>query len=212
MLNLALLAVLAQDIDLLRQAEDKAAAAKSLRWTGTAVIGADRKEFTVSLDAAFKEGGRGRLSALPKEGEAPSFCFTSDGRRLLLESSKRESQSGDVDAAFAPALNRILVRGGIFAINQLRPGTTGEKLLEDVKAVELTVSDDPVGERAAKRLLYTLNVGGKKAAVKLWIDPATLAPLRRELAGEKEPRITETYLTWQPEADIPDDLFKAASK
>jgi outer membrane lipoprotein-sorting protein len=215
MIHIALfLALTAQDktndaAELLKKVEEKAVSAKSLRWKGTAKIGADGKEFSLALDATFMEGNRARLDAESKDEKVPiTFRFTCDGKRINFESSKLGDQIADADKGFAAGLNRILVRGGIFTINHLKPDSTGEKLVESVKVSDLSLADEKLGDRAARVLSYTLEVDGKSTSVKLWVDAKTLAPIKREVISKQEPVIHETYDEWTVDAEIKDDLFK----
>lgn len=215
MTTLALLLALAQDpaLDFLKKVEDQAAGAKSLRWKMKARVFADAKPLALAIEASFKEGNRARVAAASTDDQNPlSFTFTCDGLQVRAESSKRKSKEAAADPGFAAGLNRILVRGGLFAVNQLNPAATGAALEDGVKVSEAVLSDDKLGDRPVKLLTYQAQIEGKASTIKLWVDPAGLVPLRREVRLRKDPYIDETYEEWNPGAELADELFKGASK
>ena len=76
--------------------------------------------------------------------------------------------------------------------------------LDDVKS-RLEVSEVAFGKDERGQRLLTYRVGVYNA--KLWYDPKTLAPLKRELSREGVASITETY-TCELDADLPDEQFR----
>ncbi len=206
MLRLLLLAAvaLAQDdpAAFLKKVEEKALAAKSLRFK--AKIRIESPGQTVELDASgcvagsrFKFAMEGSVAGRITESSA--IC---DGSKLRLHGA------GDPKTVDAPkevdSLRTLLVRGGAFAPLQALIASAKPPACSDVKFA----ADARVGDRDARVLTFTVAADGDepKGSATLWIDAATLAPLKREV---KSPAgtVTETYVEWTVDEELKDEVF-----
>ncbi len=185
-------------------------AGKSLRWKSTIAAVDPEAGFSVTTEAAFKDGNKARYSFAGKVQENEiTFALTCDGAKLRLESSKLGNTDCDASKDYAAGLRDLLKRGGLHSLNHLpKEGVEGAKLraMAEISALALA-ADEKVGERDAKVLTYNLESDGRKTDVKLWIDAKTLAPIKRELGSARQ-RMRETWTEWTIGPELADELFQ----
>ena len=183
------------------------AAAKTLSWKSTARIAGKKEDLALTIEGAFKDGNKARLSG---EGGAITFSITCDGAKACFESSKLGDKVSDAPKDYAAGLRDLWLRGGLIAFNFLpQEAIDAEKLRALAVVSDLALEkDEKVGDRDARVLTYQVKMGERSASVRLWVDARTLAPIKRATEGSDKMVISEEWTTWTLDGELKDDLFK----
>jgi hypothetical protein len=186
--------------DLFRRFEERLSKAAALTWRFRAT-----GDFFGEVHAG-QERVQGQKYRVDYSSRASGEKWTErfDGTRRAVHRDEKE-----------PLEPRVLPGLGVFLVGALRRGSVGEAYTALLHRKNPEKAPDPaeafkvegpaggreelLGDRRALRLDYTLVQPGEKpdapekAAVRLWIDPETLAPLRRDLVSDSGAKLTETY-------------------
>lgn len=214
-----LLALIVQDGGeaLYRKIEEALLGAKTLqlkyRVVTEARAGKDVDKCDVSGELAMKSNGRLRFDFRGTFLEADvKGAVACDGKTLRVtvgEKAKDRPAPADLGKEFA----RLLVRGGLsasFSAGFAHLQTSvAEWKLSDWRELE----PEKLGERECRRLQFTVDTGLKKEqfVAKLWVDAATLVPVKRVVKGGDdaiEIVITETWEGAKLDGGLADEDFE----
>ncbi len=194
--------------DLLKKVGEKFSKAKGLHIK--AAVKFTEKEKTADLEIeVWIKGDKVKVHYKgDMGGEKSEITLTCDGTRMATERDGKVSVN-DAPKDYAKGLRTVIERGGAFfpvlIVHDSEADTAELLTVSDAKSGK----DETIGERTAKVVTYTITIKDDKdkPAAKLWIDAETLAPLKRELTGDKGESLLETYSTHAFDEEIKDDVF-----
>ena len=192
---------------LLDKVADKVAKAKTFQCSSSIAIHHPQGHFTAEQSFLLAEGNKLRfeMKVAKPGGEEKKQLIVSDGSKLhvVLPETKTRDTPADLNLDVLTMIPRVCLMGAVEA--------AAIQVLGGVKAMEgLVFSDfkleksEKVGEREIRILVYKIKqtqptraVQSIDAVCKLWVDAASLLPVKRELTmkwGDKGDAIwTETF-------------------
>jgi outer membrane lipoprotein-sorting protein len=216
---IAALALLLQDKtaeETFKKIEESIEKAKTLSITFSVGGMATAKEgqnglFQASGVMLLKEGGRFNCVVKRRlEERELENSIVCDGTKVSHKRDQSAAEVIEVPKVYRGAASTLVARVGTM-MGGLFQGTGGPD--EDVKKT-LALKDLRVGEDdgGAKTLLYTVSLGPATLDCRLWYEPKTLKLLKRTMKIRKgesvEGSLTESYVEYIVNADIPDEKFK----
>jgi hypothetical protein len=201
---------------LFRKMEEKIMKAKTLKAVAAADYNSpDKGPGKLKIAGQLGEGDRCRIELnVDAAGKEFAVVFASDGTKAQME-----LPGGMVKPA--PATKDI---GKILRATHARVGPFGvAMMLFSPKAGEVTDidkmmgvsgfkagADEKVNGRDAKVVEYNVEFGNTKKSgkVKVWIDAATMLPLKRHITPSEGGEVTETYSEFTTDAKIDPKTFE----
>lgn len=216
LLGIAFVQAGAQESDaekLFKKMEERLVAAKTLQFT--VKVSTDRDPLD-NMEMAFLlgEGNKLRIDCKMHKGEpADQVLFVSDGKELK---HKRGDQSwgpfkspADQNAVIKIGTARA---GGGYFLMYYRMNTKEEAAKSLPVSGFKSAGREKIDGTEAEIVEYAVEVPNRgRVAVKVWIDPARLVPLRRTQVGDfqgKKVTATTTYAGFKIDEPIDDAKFK----
>lgn len=171
--------------------------------------------FQASGVMLLKEGGR--FNCLVKrrlEDRESENSIVCDGTKLSHKRDQTAAEVIEVPKACRGAASMLVTRVGILMGGLFQaPGEADEDVKKTLALKNLRVGED---DGRAKTLLYTISFGPATLDCRLWYEPKTLRLLKRTMKIRKGERVegslTESYVEYIVNADIPDEKFKLPEK
>lgn len=196
---LALLLVALQDKneaeELFKKMEEKVVKSKSVQAKLAGEV--EAAKFKLSGMVYLDEGSRFRMEVQGNsDGVLKSATVISNGKKVYLKSSDDQwPKRFDAPETFSKLMRTSFARAGFLSAFEF---SDSESLAKTDPATAYTVSGfklgvkEKVGKVEAQVITYTVTRNKRDAAVTLWIDPATLLPLKRllEMGGTS---LSESY-------------------
>jgi outer membrane lipoprotein-sorting protein len=202
---------------LFKKMEEKLAKAKTVQMKSTASAKMEQGEMTLSADLFWEADNKVRLEYGMKapEGELKSL-YVSDAKSVVM--TGHEKRSG----VTPPKLTSDLVRswsggGGFFVTFWIEAATFKDeshpKRANVPKAVSFKMgAKEKIGDRDTQRIDFTLaEVESGEVSMSLWIDLATIIPVKREMRGFHGPEkltLVETYSDFKLDEKIDPSKFE----
>lgn len=197
--------------EMLKASLEKLTAAKAIHVKGAVarITAGDKKGASMEEDLWVGEGNRVRADVTFVNGdERQSRLFVSDGTTQgMLEGVSDER--GPAAQGLSAALIKAFLHGGSAIVGEMLDALDkcDAATVTDVKAG----GDAKVGDRDAVilELAYTLNVHGDDVILtsKLFLDKATMLPLRRESKDQEGMEIEEVYASIEIDVAAPEGTF-----
>lgn len=147
-----------------------------------------------------------------KEEERTFIC---DGSQLSVTLKGSDPKVAQAPKGLAASVASAMARCGIVALVYL-PEEPEKGYAETFPLSALKVSEEKVGERTCKVLSGELSIKTEDKgpmAIKVWMDPTTLAPVRRSIEGPKgKDSDLETWSEFAFDAEIKDEEFTIPKK
>jgi outer membrane lipoprotein-sorting protein len=190
-----------------KRVEEKYASAKTVELK--ADIKAEKKNGVAgawTLQGQFKEGNRVKIAM--NGTMATDYTICCDGKSTR-HGSLRSGHLHDAADRYGEGLRRLFIRaGGLVSVGSAEhPDPSKDTSASDFKFA----ADEKVGDRAARVLEFSVKHGTGKDSitfrVKLWVEPESLALLKRESEDNHGGKIAETYSDVKFDGEIPDETF-----
>jgi outer membrane lipoprotein-sorting protein len=185
---LAALLIVPQEKDdaesLFKKMEEKIVKAKSLRSKLAGEM--EEAKFKLTGDLLLDEGSKVRIDVQGKgEGDEKKALVISDGKKLYMKSNDSDTAQGfDAPETFGKLIRIAFARAGFLSAFEFcdseNRAKTGPETAYTMTGLKLG-SKEKVGDRDAQAVTYTVTRKGRDAAATVWIDTATLLPLKRVL-------------------------------